>query len=54
MLEINFHRGGWVAGLLKNKAISASNYVEGEVEAVLGKMCCQKVFGQQNWCTEKV
>ena len=34
--------GGWVAGLLKNKAISASNEVE--VEAELGNMCCQKVL----------
>ena len=27
---------GWVAGLLENKAISASNLVEVEVEAELG------------------
>ena len=28
--------GGWVAGSIKNKAISASNEVEVEVEAELG------------------
>ena len=28
--------GGWVAGAIKNKAISASNEVEVEVEAELG------------------
>ena len=33
-LEINFHGGGWVAGLLENKAIS----VEVEVEAELGNI----------------
>ena len=30
--------GGWMAGLLKNKAISASNKVEVEVEAELGNI----------------
>ena len=31
--KINFHVvGGWVAGLMKNKAISASSYVEAKAE----------------------